>query len=55
MFVYLCLLVSIRKVNKFHKTLPKVIEYGESEYHTFEFVKCEFNVVYINIHIVNKR
>ena len=40
---------SISKVNKFHKTLLKIIEYSESEFHTFEFVICKFNVVYMNI------
>ena len=25
----------------------KVIKYAESEFHTFEFVICKFNVVYI--------
>ena len=42
-------MVLIRKVNKFHRTLLKVIEYAESEYHIFEFVICKFNVVYMNI------
>ena len=38
----------IRKRNKFNKTLLKVNQYAESEFHTFEFVICEFNVVYMN-------
>ena len=44
-------MVLIKKVNKFHKTLLKVEKYAESEFHTFEFIICKFNVVYMNIQL----
>ena len=40
-------------MNEVIETKEYIIDYAESEFHTFEFVICKFNVVYINI--VNKK
>ena len=49
-FVCVSLFVAIiKKVNNFHKKLPKQIRYAESEFDTFEFVICKFNFVHMNI------
>ena len=39
--------VFIKKVNNFNKTWLKHIEYAESEFRSFEFIKCRFIVVYM--------
>ena len=54
MFHISVFMVIIKKVNKFNKTLLQVIQYSESELHTFEFVTCKFHVVYTHEYIVNK-
>ena len=41
--------VFIKKVNDFNKTLLKHIEHAESEFRSFEFVICKFDVVYMNM------
>ena len=41
--------VFIKKVKNFNKTWLKHIEYAESGFRTFEFVKCKLIVVYMNI------
>ena len=48
--VYISIFVVFtKKVNNFNKTLLKHIQYAESEFRTFEFIKCKFIVVYMNI------
>ena len=41
--------VFIKKVNNFNKTWLKHIEYAKSEFLTFEFARCKYIVVYMNI------
>ena len=48
LYVYL-FICGVYQVHNLDKTWLKYIEYAESEFSSFEFVICKFNIIYMNI------